>query len=151
MRFKTVLLDIETTGLNFRHDMITTINIVVENKFLFLTNSFDREYDFTDGIEKTINSKNEKEMIETFLNLFKEIVPIFVTFNGLKFDIPFLQEKINKYNLNYNLYNCFVIDLHPISLFCNNFYFKGTSLINTCMHAGLKTKEDKGGFAPELY
>jgi len=85
-RKKTVFLDIETTGLSIKKDQITTIALY-------------------DG-QSVKNYVNGKDLWQFVADISK--YTIIVTYNGTKFDIPFIR-KYFKISLNH-----FHIDLCPV-------------------------------------
>jgi uncharacterized protein len=75
-------LDIETTGLSPQENEITVIGALKEKEFIQLINGVNLEY----------NKVNE---------LFEGVTEI-VSFNGIRFDMPFIQTQFNKLDLNCN-------------------------------------------------
>ncbi len=85
------VLDIETTGLNSKYCKVILIGILFnkDNKTIikqFFANSED----------------DEKELLLNFINFIKDYKN-HITFNGLTFDIPFLNSRLKKYNINFSL------------------------------------------------
>ena len=85
------VFDIETTGLNSKYCKVILIGILFneDNKTIikqFFANSED----------------NEKELLLSFINFIK-YYKNHITFNGLTFDIPFLNSRLKKHNINFSL------------------------------------------------
>ena len=93
------VFDIETTGLNSKYCKVILIGILFneDNKTIikqFFANSED----------------NEKELLLSFINFIK-YYKNHITFNGLTFDIPFLNSRLKKHNINFSLYKNDDIDI----------------------------------------
>ena len=85
------VFDIETTGLNSKYCKVILIGILFnkDNKTIikqFFANSED----------------DEKELLLNFINFIKHYKN-HITFNGLTFDIPFLNSRLKKHNINFSL------------------------------------------------
>lgn len=96
---QTIVLDIETTGLSKNNNHIILIGFLFKkNKKIFITQIF-------------CNKKNEeKELIKEFLRLISNYKNI-ITYNGKRFDLPFIDAKILKYFKKSLIYNFNHIDL----------------------------------------
>lgn len=82
-----VILDIETTGLSRKKDLIITIGLLyVEDGAIVM------EQYFAESLMDEVN------LIEKFLEKIKSFDTV-LTYNGDSFDIPFIREKINFYGL----------------------------------------------------
>ena len=93
------IFDIETTGLNSKYCKVILIGILFneDNKTIikqFFANSED----------------NEKELLLSFINFIK-YYKNHITFNGLTFDIPFLNSRLKKHKINFSLYKNDDIDI----------------------------------------
>ncbi len=93
-------IDIETTGLSSQINDIISITILV-----------NEENNHTIYQLFSICDEDEKEAILFFIKLIKDKKYI-VTYNGKSFDIPFLNTKINKYLIDFDLNNLISIDLY---------------------------------------
>ena len=85
------VFDIETTGLNSNYCKVILIGILFnqDNKTVikqFFANTED----------------DEKELLLTFINTIKNYQN-HITFNGLTFDIPFLNTRLKKHNIDFYL------------------------------------------------
>jgi uncharacterized protein YprB with RNaseH-like and TPR domain len=88
---KFILFDIETTGLNPRYDKVILIGILyVENNDIFIEQFFCH------------NSKNEKKLLKTFKDRFNDF-DFYITYNGGNFDIPFLNRRFLKNDIDYKI------------------------------------------------
>lgn len=81
-----LVLDIETTGLDFNIDKLVLLGLVKRDK----SNTYIYQYFAEDDSE-------EVRLLKIFLNEIK--CKRLVTFNGDNFDIPFLNSRLVKYNL----------------------------------------------------
>lgn len=96
----TVFFDIETTGFSPTSCEVYLIGCAYKK----------------DGVWKIIqffsdDKSNEKEIITSFLS-FIEPYKLLVSFNGIGFDLKFIEEKCRLYNLNYTLNNLKQLDLY---------------------------------------
>lgn len=83
----TVILDIETTGLSRKKDLIITIGLLY---------ALDREVVTEQYFAESL--MDEVNLIEKFLEKIKSFDTV-LTYNGDSFDLPFIREKINFYGL----------------------------------------------------
>lgn len=82
-----LFFDIETTGFSSQYNYIYLIGAAsVDNNKIMLTQFFAEHPD------------EEKELLQQFLQ-YIELYSLFVNFNGEGFDIPFIQQRLSKYNL----------------------------------------------------
>ena len=88
---KFVIFDIETTGLNSSYNKVILIGIVYLDGDKVVTKQF-----FCN------KSTEEKELLEAFIDAFKNF-DFYISFNGGNFDIPFLNKRFAKHNLNYKI------------------------------------------------
>ena len=85
------VFDIETTGLNSKYCKVILIGILFNKDNKTIIKQF------------FANSENdEKELLLNFINFIKHYKN-HITFNGLTFDIPFLNSRLKKYNINFSL------------------------------------------------
>ena len=82
---ETVILDIETTGLSRKNDLIITIGLLYGSVDEVVTEQYFAE-----------SLADEVKLIEKFLDRIKSFDSVF-TYNGDSFDLPFIREKINFY------------------------------------------------------
>lgn len=82
---ETVILDIETTGLSRKKDLIITIGLLYGEDGAIVTEQY-----FAESLMDEVN------LIEKFLERMKSFDTI-LTYNGDSFDLPFIREKINFY------------------------------------------------------
>lgn len=98
-----VIFDIETTGLNPTYNKVILIGLLyIKNKDIIV-------------IEQLFcnNSKKESKLLETFKNKIKNF-DYYITFNGGNFDIPFLNKRLIKNNINFSIDPFYNIDLYKI-------------------------------------
>ncbi len=93
-------IDIETTGLSSAINSIISLTILLKeeknNTIYQLFSSSDEE---------------EKELIKFFVDLIK-LKKFIITYNGKSFDLTFLNSKINKYSIEFDLNTLISIDLY---------------------------------------
>ncbi|GFN34214.1 ribonuclease H-like domain-containing protein [Tepidimicrobium xylanilyticum] len=99
---KICFLDIETTGLNRQYSSIYLIGLLYfnEDKKTWCL----RQY-FANHI------KEEEELLKGF-NLFIKKFNLIITYNGDNFDIPFINYRMKKYNINNNIARLESLDLY---------------------------------------
>ena len=98
MKKKVYAFDIETTGLDPFNSKVVAIGLKDEkgNEIIFFAENYD-----------------EKEILEKFKEFLKRNKPILITFNGKKYDIPFLIIRAIKHNIDLSiLQKIEVIDLY---------------------------------------
>ena len=83
------VFDIETTGLSPKYSKVILIGILYIKNNQTIVQQF-----FAD------NSKEEKEILFYFKEAFKEF-KYHITFNGIRFDIPYLNERFKSNDINY--------------------------------------------------
>ena len=85
------VFDIETTGLNSKYCKVILVGILyIKNKKTIIKQFFASSQD------------KEKELLTEFINHIKDFKH-HITFNGLTFDIPFLNSRLKKYDIDYVL------------------------------------------------
>lgn len=94
----TVILDIETTGLSRKNDLIITIGLLYGEDGEVITEQYFAE-----------SLADEVKLIEKFLERIKSFETV-LTYNGDSFDLPFIREKINFYG--FEDFNANQIDLY---------------------------------------
>lgn len=94
----TVILDIETTGLSRKKDLIITIGLLYGEDREVVTEQY-----FAESLMDEVN------LIEKFLERIKSFDTV-LTYNGDSFDIPFIREKINFYG--FEDFNVRQVDLY---------------------------------------
>lgn len=97
-----IILDIETTGFSATNNMITILGYIIydedENTFYFY------QY-FAESLE------DERILLMDFINRVKQNHKI-LTFNGIRFDIPFIEKRLEYHNINFNITENLQIDLY---------------------------------------
>ena len=85
------VFDIETTGLNSNYCKVILIGILYnENNKTIIKQFFSNTED------------DEKELLLSFINEIQNY-KIHITFNGLTFDIPFLNSRLKKHSIDFSL------------------------------------------------
>ena len=97
-------IDIETTGLSRTKNMIYLIGILYFDETLRM---WILEQFFAD------TKDDEKSILEAFLNRFENFNKL-ITFNGNSFDIPFIEERLKFYNIDYKFNMDNSVDLYRI-------------------------------------
>lgn len=97
---KTLFLDIETTGLHARSTSLYLIGCVY-----FLEDSWNTIQWFSENYDEEIR------VLQAFCDFAKKYHYI-IHFNGNTFDIPYFEEKIRQYHLNFSFSNFTGIDLY---------------------------------------
>lgn len=95
---ETVILDIETTGLSRKNDLIITMGLLYGEDDEVVTEQYFAE-----------SLADEVKLIEKFLERIKSFETV-LTYNGDSFDLPFIREKINFYG--FEDFNAKQIDLY---------------------------------------
>ena len=95
---ETVILDIETTGLSRKNDLIITIGLLYGEDGEVVTEQYFAE-----------SLIDEVKLIEKFLERIKSFDTV-LTYNGDSFDLPFIRGKINFYG--FEDFNAKQIDLY---------------------------------------
>ncbi len=92
-RQNVCFIDIETTGLSSKFNSIYLIGIMyynIEEKMWYLIQSFAESLD------------EEKELLISFINFISNFDKV-VTYNGDTFDIPFINNRLKHYNIEYQI------------------------------------------------
>ncbi|MGL5693232.1 MAG: ribonuclease H-like domain-containing protein, partial [Peptostreptococcaceae bacterium] len=85
------VFDIETTGLSPKFCKVILIGIVYnENNKTIIKQFF------------ALNENEEKELLQAFINEIKQFTK-HITFNGFTFDIPFLNYRFQKHEIDFSL------------------------------------------------
>lgn len=109
-----LFFDIETTGFHRIKDSIVSITFLsfFENESL----NSDHQSDKLMKIEQFFSETPEEELtlLQECLPLF-ENYPIYITYNGHAFDIPFISSKYQYYNIFLTLNKCMCYDLYVIA------------------------------------
>lgn len=85
------VFDIETTGLSPKYSKVILIGVLYIKNNQTIVQQF-----FAD------NSKEEKEILFYFKEVFKNF-EYHITFNGMRFDIPYLNERFKSNDINYTI------------------------------------------------
>lgn len=91
--------DIETTGLSPKFCKVILIGIVYNNKDKTIIKQFF-----------ALNENEEKELLLAFINEIS-LFDKHITFNGFTFDIPFLNSRFKKHNIDFSLNKADDIDI----------------------------------------
>lgn len=92
-RQNVCFIDIETTGLSSKFNSIYLIGIMyynIEEKMWYLIQLFAESLD------------EEKELLISFINFISNFDKV-VTYNGDTFDIPFINNRLKHYNIEYQI------------------------------------------------
>lgn len=96
------LFDIETTGFSAKHSFVYLIGCAYRQGNTLFIEQFFAEKD-----------TDETEIIEAFFELAKQFQSI-ITFNGLGFDLPYLQKRCELLALDMDLSHLYCIDIYKI-------------------------------------
>lgn len=83
------ILDIETTGLSSKYHQVILIGLLIVEKNKIIVKQFFAE-----------NTKDEKNLLLALLDATKDR-EFTITFNGASFDIPFLRERFQNYQMQW--------------------------------------------------
>ncbi|WP_333638627.1 ribonuclease H-like domain-containing protein [Tissierella praeacuta] len=97
-------IDIETTGLNRNKNMIYLIGVLF---FDFNAQSWTLKQYFANNID------DEQTLLKEFINNLDDFNKI-ITFNGESFDLPFIECRLKKYEINYTFDKVKSFDLYQI-------------------------------------
>lgn len=97
-----VLFDIETTGLNPNNDKVILIGVLYQEEENIVIKQF-----FCN------NSTEELELLKSFIDTFQNF-DFYITYNGGNFDIPFLNKRFSKHNLDYKIDPYLNFDLYKV-------------------------------------
>lgn len=124
---KSCVLDIETTGFDSSRNKIVLIALLTR---------FDSGYRITQFLAE--NHFEESKVLEAAIDFIEtEKINYFITFNGLRFDLPFLNSRIKYNSLGTNL-NHYNFDLY-------RFISKNTDLRSRLSSLSQKSLEDYYG------
>lgn len=93
-------IDIETTGLSREYSDIISITVLLYEEGSYKIHQIYCEY----KVDEPQSLKYLKEIIKD-----KKYI---ITYNGNSFDIPFIENKLNKHSINLNINNFIKIDLY---------------------------------------
>jgi uncharacterized protein YprB with RNaseH-like and TPR domain len=145
---KRIYMDIETTGLNAYEDEITCIGLVIAD-----------DSDYTYPIKKIVINQNKQGCNEEIvLEQFNSFIESnfrdaeLITWNGNKFDIPFIETRCLKYGINLT-FTSVIIDLKEhFAEFGFSDKWRKPSLAETAKFLGItQTKPWNGAEAPTLF
>lgn len=97
-------MDIETTGLNRNNNTIYLIGVLY---FDYKINNWILNQYFANTLDK------ERKLLESFIDSIS-IFDKIVTFNGESFDLPFIEHRLKRYNINYKFNRSKSFDLYQI-------------------------------------
>lgn len=97
---KSVFIDIETTGLSRKYSQIISITLLFHDCEKYKITQIFCQY-----------KVDEPEALKFFKNIIKEKIYI-ITYNGNSFDLPFLKERAEKYNIDIDFNSFIKIDLY---------------------------------------
>ncbi|WP_416335232.1 ribonuclease H-like domain-containing protein [Anaerococcus sp. DFU013_CI05] len=118
-----IILDIETTGLDAIHDNLVLLGLIVFEG----DKSYIMQYFAEDNSE-------EIRLLEIYLKVTKD--KKIITYNGDKFDIPFLNMRLDKYNLNPIFPD--TIDIYKIIAYHRKYFtFESMKLMDIEKHIGI--------------
>ncbi|MEA1975006.1 MAG: ribonuclease H-like domain-containing protein [Bacillota bacterium] len=97
-----VVLDIETTGFSRENCSIILIGIIIKTN-----NNIISQQIFCESLSE------EKKLLTHLQNTLLSLDKFFlITYNGHSFDIPFINNKFNKYHINYQINNIKNFDIY---------------------------------------
>jgi len=99
-----IVLDIETTGLSREKSAIMLIGLIIKTNDNIISKQF-----FAESLSE------EKILLITLKNLLSSMKNYFlITYNGHSFDIPFINTKLKKYNLDFQIPNAYNFDIYRL-------------------------------------
>lgn len=116
-----LLFDIETTGFDRKNTKVILIGLIYP---------FNGEIRVKQIFAESLN--DEKLLLTEFLNDFRD-KDIYISFNGNKFDIPYLNARYSYNDINYVISKIKSFDIYP--------YFKDNKTLFQLANAKLKTIE----------
>ena len=97
-----VVLDIETTGFSRENCSIILIGIIIKTDNDIISQQF-----FCESLSE------EKKLLIHLKNILSSLDKFFlITYNGHSFDIPFINNKFNKYHIDYQINNIKNFDIY---------------------------------------
>ncbi|RKD26069.1 hypothetical protein SAMN02745883_02275 [Caminicella sporogenes DSM 14501] len=129
-----VLFDIETTGLNPSYSKVVLIGLLyLKNNKIIIEQLFCH------------NSKNEIKLLKTFKDKIKNF-EYYITYNGGNFDIPFLNKRLLKNNIDFSIDPFYNFDLYKIvKKNKNNLGLKNCKLKTVEKFLGINRKDTISG------
>ncbi len=98
---KYFIFDIETTGFDRLHSSVMLIGFIYYNGTCFKLIQL-----FAESLE------DEKDLLLQFISYIED--PIFITYNGYAFDIPYINKRLEYYDIDYSLNNNMNFDLYRV-------------------------------------
>jgi len=99
-----IILDIETTGFSRDKSTIMLIGLIIKTNDNFIAKQF-----FCESLSE------EKELLLTLKNLLSSMKNYFlITYNGYSFDIPFINTKLKKYSIDFQIPNVYNFDIYRL-------------------------------------
>lgn len=137
----TFIFDIETTGLNSKYCKIILIGILYNCQNKTIIKQFFAE-----------NEDDEKDILEAFVNEISSFSS-HITYNGLGFDIPFINYRLKKHNIDFKLNKEDDFDIYKfIKPFKDKLKLQDCSLITVENYFGIGRNDViDGGESIKLY
>lgn len=123
-----LVLDLETTGLDRQGDFLVVLGLLIREG----EDSYTLQYFAENDLE-------EERLLKIFLNRAKD--KEIITYNGNKFDLPFLQERLDNYQMPIFFPNSSLDLFDLIRSYRNFFAFESMKLVNMEKLIGIKRSD----------
>ncbi len=95
------IFDIETTGFDRKNSSVMLIGFIYYN-----IDHFELIQLFAESLD------DEKDLLLEFISYIED--PIFITYNGYAFDVPYINKRLEHYNIDFSLNNNMNFDIYRV-------------------------------------